>query len=332
MKKLIRVAAVQASPVFLDLDAGVEKACAIIREAARGGADLVALPEAFLPGYPYWIWLGDPGAQLQTWFRRFWKNAVTIPGPAVSRLSTAARENNIYVNVSVTEREGGSLYLTQLWFDREGNLMGKHRKLRPTLAERVVWGEGDGSTMPVFDTEIGRLGGLQCWEHMMPANAVVLASMNEQIHVASYPAFSADEGSVFAAPPCHIATRYYAIATGTFVLQTSETLSKETVDAICGDDAYKRTIYQEGYGAGARIISPSGHILGEYADPHSEGIAYADLDLDEIIDAKSRLDIAGHYSKGAAVSVNFNRSPQRAVNAVGEAADCRMSYAQLHEA
>lgn len=196
----------------------------------------------------------------------------------------------------------------------------------------MVWGDGDGSTMPVFDTEIGRLGGLQCWEHMMPANAVVMASMSEQIHVASYPAFSADESSVFAAPPCHIATRYYAIATGTFVLQTSETLSKETVDAICGDDDYKRTIYQEGYGAGARIISPSGHILGEYADPHSEGIAYADLDLDEIIDAKSRLDIAGHYSKGAAVSVNFNRSPQRAVCAVGEAADCRMSYAQLHEA
>ena len=114
MTKMIRAAAVQASPVFLDPDAGVEKACAIIREAARGGADLVALPEAFLPGYPYWIWLGDPGARLQTWFRRFFKNAVTIPGPAVSRLSTAARENNIYVNVSVTEREGGSLYLTQL--------------------------------------------------------------------------------------------------------------------------------------------------------------------------------------------------------------------------
>lgn len=331
MKQKVRAAAVQASPVFLDLNASVEKACSIIREAAENGADLVALPEAFLPGYPYWIWLGDPGAQLQTWFRRFWKNAVTIPGPAVSRISDAAREHGVYVNISVTERDGGSLYLSQLWFDREGNLMGKHRKLRPTLAERVVWGDGDGSTMPVFDTEIGRLGGLQCWEHMMPANAAVMASMNEQIHVASYPAFSWDENSIFAAMPCQIATRYYAMATGTFVIQTSETLSAETVDAICGSDAYKRTIYREGFGAGARIISPGGQILGEYADPHSEGIAYADLDLDEIIDAKSRLDIAGHYSRGSAVSVLFNRDPQQAVRPTGTPADCRLSYSALHE-
>lgn len=331
MKQKVKVAAVQASPVFLNLDATVEKACGIIQQAAQNDADLVALPEAFFPGYPYWIWVGDPGAQLQTWYRRFYENSVTIPGPAVSRLSDAARKNNIFLNVSVTERENSSLYLTQLWFDREGNLMGKHRKLRPTLPERMVWGDGDGSMMPVFDTEIGRLGGLQCWEHMMPANAVVMNSMNEQIHVASYPAFAWDENSIFAAEPCHVATKYYAMATGTFVLLTSETLSKETVDAVCGDDEYKRTIYKEGYGAGARIISPSGQVIGEYADPHTEGIAYAEIDLNEITDANRNLDITGHYSKGNVISVHFNRKPQSAVVTLGEASDYSISYENLHQ-
>ena len=331
MKQKIKVAAVQASPVFLNLDATVEKACGIIAEAAKNGADLVALPEAFFPGYPYWIWVGDPGAQLQTWFRRFYENSVTIPGPAVSKLSDAARKNNIFVNASVTEREGGSLYLTQLWLDREGNLMGKHRKLRPTCAERLIWGDGDGSMMPVFDTEIGRLGGLQCWEHLMAANAVVMASMNEQIHVSSYPAFAWDQESVFAAEPCHIATKYYALATGTFVILTSESLSKETVDAICGDDEYKRTIYKEGYGAGARIISPSGKVIGEYADPHTEGIAYADIDLGEIIEHKFKIDIAGHYSKGNVVSVHFNKNPQKAVTPTGEDSDYSVPYEELHK-
>ena len=156
MKEKVKVAAVQASPIFLNLDATVEKAAGIIEEAAKNGAELIAFPEAFFPGYPYWIWVGDVGSQLEEFWVRFYKNAVEIPGPAVSKLSEAARKNNIMVCASVTERDGGSLYLTQLWFDKEGNLMGKHRKLRPTNAERIIWGDGDGSMMPVFDTEIGR--------------------------------------------------------------------------------------------------------------------------------------------------------------------------------
>ncbi len=331
MKQKIKVAAVQATPIFMNVAATAEKACEIIAEAARNGADLVALPEAFLPGYPYWLWVGDAGSELGKWFRKFYENSVTIPGPIVSRLSDAARKNNIFVNVSVTEREGGSLYLAQLWFDREGNLIGKHRKLRPTCVERLVWGDGDGSMVQVFDTEIGRLGGLLCWEHLMAANAVVMASMNEQIHVASYPAFAWDQESVFAVAPCHIATQYYALATGTYVILTSESLGEDTIDAICGDDEYKRTIYKPGYGAGARIIDPSGKIIGEYADQHSEGIAYADIDLGAIAEAKYKIDIAGHYSKGNVVSVHFNKNPQKAVIPVGEDSDYSVPYEELHK-
>lgn len=329
MKSTCKVAAVQASPVFLNLPATVEKAVGIIGEAAKNDAKLVAFPEAFFPGYPYWIWLGDPGWGMQFW-KRLYDNAVTIPGPAVSRLSEAARENHIIVCASVTERDGGSLYLTQLWFDTDGNLMGKHRKLRPTGVERSIWGEGDGSMMPVFDTDIGRLGGLQCWEHMIPTNPVIMASMNEQIHVASWPAFAWDVDSVHHADTCRLASKYYAIATGTFVVLSSETLSQEAIDDMCGDDEYKRTIYKKGYGAGAQIINPSGKVISEVTDHDKEGISYAEIDLSLIAEAKYHMDCAGHYAKGGVASIRFNRAPQQAVIAMEEPRDYGLSYETLH--
>lgn len=330
MKTRIKAAAVQASPVFLNLEATVNKACGIIAEAAENGAELIGFPEAFFPGYPYWIWLGDPGYGMQFW-KRLYANAMTIPGPAVARLSEAARKHNIYVCASVTERDRGSLYLTQLWFDRKGNLMGKHRKLRPTGVERTIWGEGDGSMMQVFDTEIGRLGGLQCWEHMMPANQLVMDSMNEQIHVASWPAFAWDENSVHHYSTCRLASKYYAISTGTFVILSSETLSQEAIDEMCGDDEYKRGIYKSGQGAGAQIINPAGKVISTVTDHDKEGVSYAELDLNEIVEAKYHMDCAGHYSKGSVVQVLFNRQSQQAVTPVGEATDYSIPYEALHE-
>jgi len=330
MKSKIKVAAIQASPVFLNLDATVDKAVGIIAEAAQNGAELIGFPEAFFPGYPYWIWLGDPGYGMQ-FFKRLYANAVTIPGPAVTRLSEAARKNNIYVCASVTERDRGSLYLTQLWFDKEGNLMGKHRKLRPTGVERTIWGEGDGSMMPVFDTEIGRLGGLQCWEHMMPANHVVMDSMNEQIHIASWPAFAWDKSSVHHYDTGRLASKYYAISTGTFVILSSEALSQEAIDEMCGGDEYKLGIYKKGQGAGAQIINPAGKVISDVTEHDKEGISYAEIDLDEIAEAKYHIDCAGHYSKGSVVSIRFNKQPLQAVTIIGEDTDYRIPYDELHE-
>jgi len=330
MKNNVKVAAVQASPVFLNLTATVEKACGIIAEAADNGAELIVLPEAFIPGYPYWIWLGDPGWGMTFW-KRLYKNSVTIPGPAVTRLSETARKHNIYICVSVTERDRGSLYLTQLWFDKEGNLMGKHRKIRPTGVERTIWGEGDGSTMPVFETEIGRLGGLMCWEHMMPTNAVIMDSKNEQIHAASWPAFAWDEKSVHHFETCRLASKYYAIATGTFVVLSSETLSQEAIDEMCGDDEYKRGIYKKGQGAGAQIINPAGKVISSVTEHDQEGISYADIDLDDIIEAKYHMDCAGHYSKGGIVQLMYNQHSQEVVSAMGEEVDMGISYSQLQE-
>ena len=182
---VVKVAAVQAAPEYLDRDATVEKACSLIDKAGSEGAKLVAFPEAFIPGYPWWIWFDEPAAGIP-FFIKLYKNAVTVPGPAVQSLSEAAKRNGVYVCISVTEKDGASLYLTQLWFNPNGDLIGKHRKLKPSGAERYIWGEGDASMMPVFDTEIGRLGGLECWEHMVPANMMAMMKKNEQIHVQAW--------------------------------------------------------------------------------------------------------------------------------------------------
>jgi predicted amidohydrolase len=330
MKMKFKVAAVQASPILWDLNKTITKAESIVQEAAAEGAELIAFPEAFFPGYPYWIWLGEPAPYGVPFFEKLYNNAVTIPGPACSRFSEMARKNNVFLCVSVTEKDMGSLYLTQLWFDKEGNLMGKHRKLRPTGAERTVWGEGDGSMMPVFETELGRLGGLQCWEHLMPFNSVAMASQNEQIHVAAWPSFSPDNNHIFGLHSCPTITKYYAMSSGTYAILTSETISQENLDYICGDDDYKKSIYKKGYGC-TQIINPSGITISEIIPHDEEGIAYAEVDLTVMPMVKYLMDPAGQYSKASVVSLNFDRRPQKPVNIIGEATDYGISYDDLHK-
>lgn len=330
MKKKFKVAAIQAAPVLWDLDKTITKAEKFVAEAAANGAELVAMPEAFFPGYCYWAWLGEPAPYGMKFYERLYENSVEIPSPACSRLSEMARKNNVILCVSVTEKDGGSLYLTQLWFDKEGNLMGKHRKLRPTSVERTIWGEGDGSMMPVFDTELGRLGGLQCWEHLMPLNLAAMASMNEQVHVAAWPSFNADDESIFGIKSSPRIVKYYAMATGTYVISATETLSQENIDFLCGDDEYKKALYKKGYGA-TQIINPAGNTISEVIPHDEEGIAYADIDLGVLPSTKYCIDIAGHYSKASVVSLVFNKEPQRPVMTIGEDMDYSIPYEKLHE-
>lgn len=324
-----RAAAVQAAPIFMDLDATVEKTCSLIEEAANNGAKLVAFPEAFIPGYPWWIWLGDPAAYGAPFFAELYKNAVEIPGNAVRKISEAARKTETYVSVSVTEREGGSLYLTQLWFDPNGNLIGKHRKLKPTNAERYIWGEGDGSMMPVFDTEIGRLGGLMCAEHMIPLNIAAMSSLNEQVHVSSWPAFSCKIGKLFLEEPNKVASLYYATATQTFTLMTSQIITQEMVDKLCHTE-YQKELLQLG-GGSTQIISPEGEIISNIVPSNEEGIAYAELDLELIVYCKYAYDSSGHYSKPEVLSLNFNKESQAAVWENGFQTNTSISYKALQE-
>ncbi|MCI2063119.1 MAG: carbon-nitrogen hydrolase family protein [Eubacteriaceae bacterium] len=320
-----KAAAVQAAPVFLDAQGTTDKACALIKEAADNGAKIIGFPEGYISGYPWWVWLTDPGtgSHLQ---QKLLENSVEIPGPIVKQLSEAARENGIYVCVSVTEKEGASLYLTQLWFNPVGDLMGKHRKMKPSGGERLIWGDGEGSMMPVFDTEIGRLGGLQCWEHWIPLNIQAMAAQNEQVHVASWPCFLPDEEALVSEQPNEVASRFYAEATQSFVIMSTHINTKEIDDAMGNLPPYSEFVK---YGGGdACIIGPNGKILTEKLPRDAEGIVYADIDLQKIVDCKYQIDPAGHYSNKS-LTMTFNRRPQPVVNIVGDDPTSPIKYDEL---
>ena len=322
-----KAAAVQAAPVFLDAEATADKACKLIEKAASGGAKLIGFPEGFISGYPWWVWLTDPitGSPLQ---QKLMENAVEIPGPVVKKLSEAARKNNIYVCISVSEKEGGSLYLTQLWFNPLGDLMGKHRKMKPSGGERLIWGDGEASMMPVFDTEIGRLGGLQCWEHWIPLNIQAMNAKNEQVHVASWPRFVPDDEALTSEAPNEVSARFYALATQSYVISSTQIHTQEIYEKMGRLPAYEGFVE---YGGGdACIIGPNGKILTEKLPKNAEGLAYADIDLEKIVDCKYQIDPAGHYSNKT-LRMLVDQDPQPVVNFAGEEKECSVKYEELQE-
>lgn len=325
MKKQFKIAAINATPVFLDLDATVTKAVGIIEDAASQGAEMIGFPEAFFPGYPIWLWSLTP-EKWGTYNEMLWKNAVSVPGPQCARLSEAARKNNIYVCASVTELDGNSLYLTQLWFDNNGNLIGKHRKIRPTGPERCIWGEGEGSTMAVLDTDHGRVGGLHCWEHMMVINNLVMAGQHQQIHVASWGSSFWDPTSPHHWATYRMATKYYAMTIGCYAMLSATPMTQEFIDFV--QDGAPQETWSPGCAGGGVIFNPDGQIIAEI-DPDTEGIAIAEIDRDTIDMHHYQIDIAGHYSKPGVEKVVFDRRPQRAVNFIGEPSDYSIPYDQL---
>ena len=190
--KVIKVAVVQAAPVLFDKALTIKKACRLIREAGAKGSKVVLLPEAFIPAYPKGFTFGmvvgsrsDAGRSL---WKRYWDNSIEISGREVETLGKAAKEAGVYLGIGVIERDGdysrGTLYCSLLYFASDGNLMGKHRKLKPTGAERLIWGEGDGSTMPVFSTDVGKIGGLICWENYMPLARMAMYGKGVEIYFA----------------------------------------------------------------------------------------------------------------------------------------------------
>ena len=326
----LKAAVVQAAPVFLDLDKSVEKAIRLIDEAGSNGAKIIAFPESFLPAYPWWIYLGDPTVYGMPFYKEFFKNSLELPSVEAKRLGEAARRNNMYVCMSATVVEGASLCLAQIWFDTLGNIIGIHKKTRPTNAERTVWAEGDGSTMPVFKTEIGNLGGLLCWENFMPANQLAMAGQNEQVHVASWPAGSMEDDHIFSRQACLRTSQQYAEVTGTFVLCASQPYTAEMREKLAGDDQYKFDFLPLG-GAHSAIFDPMGRCLTPSLAPDEEGILYADINLEEIIEAKYFFDPAGHYSKGSVVSVTLNKKNQAGVQIIGKDADTSIPFEDLVE-
>lgn len=320
-----KVAAVQMAPVQNDTDATLGKVIGYIEEAAGEGAKVIAFPEAIVPGYPWWIWMDGPIAGMDL-FCELYDQAIEIPSPQVARLSAAAREAEAYVCVSVTEKDGGSLYLTQLWFSPDGDLLGKHRKMKATSNEMTVWGDGDASMMPVFETEYGNLGGLQCWEHYIPHNVATMNAKNEQVHVSAWPIGMPDPSASFADEQCYVGAQYYALATGTFTLCASQIWTKEMEDKVCKNDEQRKVM---AYGHGfTRIIGPTGMVISKL-DHDVEGVCYADIDLRLIAVAKYFIDPAGHYSTPGNMQLYVDASRQKPVHIVDEPMPEILSYEEL---
>jgi nitrilase len=306
----VRVAVVQSAPVAFDRERTLEKARHLIADAAGRGAQLILFPEAFVSGYPrgldFGARVGSRTPEGRELFRRYWESSVDVPGPATDVLGETARQANAHVVIGVIERDGGTLYCSVLFFAPDGTLMGKHRKLMPTAAERLVWGLGDGSTMPVFDTHIGRLGAVICWENYMPLLRMHMYSRGIQIYCAP----TADDRDTWLSTLRHIALegRCFVLGCNQFARRSDYPAD---YPALQGNDP--ATIMSRG---GSGIIDPLGRVL---AGPDFDGptILIADLDLDEIVRGKFDFDVVGHYARPDVFRLVVNESSKPPVISEG---------------
>lgn len=303
-----RAAAVQAAPVFLDLEATVTKSIGLIGEAANNGARLIAFPETFIPGYPWHVWLDSPAWSMQ-FVQRYFDNSLVYGSAQAQRLAKAAADHDIMVVMGLSERDQGSLYISQWIIGADGQTIAVRRKLKPTFVERTVYGEGDGTDLSVHDTPLGRVGALCCWEHLQPLSKYAMYAQNEQIHIGAWPSFSLYRGAANAlgAEVNNSASLIYAVEGSCFVIAPCAVVSAAMVELLCVDEG-KRQMLLEG-GGFARIYGPDGRLLHEPLPEQVEGLVYADIDLGLISLAKAVADPAGHYARPDVTRLVLDKTP-----------------------
>jgi nitrilase len=308
-----KAAAVQTSPVFLNVEKTIEKAISLIKEANSNGAQLIAFPEVFVAGYPYWNWIMTP-VQGSKWYEQLYKNSVAVTDESMKPLFKAAKDFNMHIVIGINERGDsyGEIYNTNLIIDNHGTLIGKHRKLVPTWAEKLTWSSGDGSSLKVYKTEIGPIGTLACGENTNTLARFTLLSQGELIHIANYISLPVAPPDYNMAEAIKIRAAAHSFEGKLFTVVSCSTISKEIMDVLKPDVPNIEELLTRKSSAFSGIIGPNGAVVGEPLID-DEGIVYADIDLEKCIQPKQMHDILGHYNRFDIFDLRVNTAPTRKI-------------------
>lgn len=310
-----RAIAVQASSVFLDRDATIEKVEDLVKKASKRGADLIVFPESYIPAFPVWNIVHAPIDQ-HHFYRKFFDNAITIPSPQFIKLSQIAKSNNVFLSVGITEKgviSMGAMWNTNLLFNRDGKLINRHRKLVPTWAEKLTWANGDASQLSVLNTEIGRIGTLICGENTNTLARFSLLAQGEQVHISTYPPvwpFQRPEAgkSYNLTNAINLRAAAHAFEGKVFNIVSSGVLDEDAINAISLGDVQVESILRNAPQSISLIVGPTGEVIGGPL-VGEEGFVEADIDISESIILKQAHDIVGYYNRFDIFQLKVNKSP-----------------------
>ena len=308
-----KVCAAHVAPVFLDAAATVEKACTLTAEASRTGARLIAFPESFVPGFPVWAAVQAP-IKNHDFFKRLAENSIEVPGPEVTALCTAARDNAIVVSIGISERSPisvGCLWNTNLLIDGDGNLINHHRKLVPTFYEKLIWANGDGAGLRVSTTDIGKIGMLICGENTNPLARYSLIAQGEQVHISSYPPVwptrpANEPGRYDLASAIRIRAGAHSFEGKVFNVVSSGFLDKRTREALRPIDRDGLETLENSPQAISMVLGPSGEIISDTLS-ETEGLLYQEIDIAQCVEPKQFHDVVGYYNRFDVFDLKVNR-------------------------
>lgn len=314
VKEQFKVGAVQAEPIWMDARGTIDKTIDLMRQGANAGAQLLAFPELWIPGYPGFMLTHDQ-TKTVPFIKRYRRQSISVDGPEIEMLRDSAKKYEIGVAFGFSERGGNSLYMSQMMIDLDGEVKMSRRKLKPTRFERELFGEGDGSDLQVVETSSGRVGALNCAEHLQSLNKFALADAGEQVHISSWP-FSLGNTALVGESMSAI-NQTYAGENGAFVLMSTLVVTEAAIKAFDISDDHDASKYMGG--GFARIFGPDMRLLTTPLPADEEGIVYADIDLSMIEGAKYVLDPTGHYSRPDIFEVTIDRRKKLAVRSIVDA-------------